>query len=413
MSRNRERTVIVGAGLAGFRAAERLRELSYEGEVVIVGEERHRPYHRPALSKQLLTGKLKATDLGFNTYTELDAHWRLGVTAQGWDPGERVVHLPGDEKLGYDGLIIASGVQPRHLPGVPRHDPRVHVLRTMEDAQALRETLAASKGRVAVIGTGFTGCEVASSARELNREVTVIGRSATLLGALGPELGGIMNDLHADHGVDLALGTEPLHWHCTPEHVVIVLSTGQVVNASCVVLAVGSVLNTGWLRGSGVDVDGGVLCEPTCHVAGVPDAVAAGDIARWPNLRFDGVPRRCEHWLNAVEMGRAAAESLLAGRDAATPFTPLPRFWSEQHGVRLQGAGLPGTADHSFGSKHGSRTKRKAVVAYFREGHQVGIVCLDQPRAMLELTRELDRESAVSGVTRMAAVEAAAVEAAL
>ena len=388
-----ERIVIVGAGLTALRAAERLRELKFDGEVVIVGDEPYKPYHRPALSKQLVTGKLSTKDLFFPAYHDIDAIWRTRTRAHKLDHGRHIVHLPGGEELKYDGLMIATGVEARHLAGAPRHDPRVHALRTLDDAIAIKETLTRSKGRVVVIGTGFTGCEFASSCREMNRDVTIIGRSKTLFGkALGPELGAAIGDLHRRHGVDLALGVDIRHWATGPEGVAIVLSNERLITAACVILAVGSMPSTDWLAGSGLVLEDGVLCEPTCHVVGASDVVAAGDVARWPNLRFDGVPRRVEHWLNAIEMGRAAAESLLAGKSRAKPFTPLPRFWSEQHHVRIQAAGIPAIGQQTMYLSTRPNGAERSVTGYIRAGKPVGIVGLNQPRTMIHLTRQLDQK---------------------
>ncbi|AHH94906.1 ferredoxin reductase [Kutzneria albida DSM 43870] len=388
-----DRIVIVGAGLAALRAAERLRELKFDGELVIIGDEPHKPYHRPALSKQLITGKLTAKDLLFPAYQELDAIWRTRTRAQRLDPGRHVVHLPGGEDLRYDGLVIATGVEARHLAGAPRHDPRVHTLRTLDDAMAIKANLTRTKGRVVVVGTGFTGCEMASSCRDMNRDVTIIGRSKTLFGkALGPELGAAIGDLHRRHGVDLALGVDIRHWATGPEGVAIVLSSERLLTASCVVLAVGTMPTVDWLTGSGLVLEDGVLCEPTCHVVGATDMVAAGDVARWPNLRFDGVPRRVEHWLNAIEMGRAAAESLLAGKARAKPFTPLPRFWSEQHHVRIQAAGIPAIGQQTMYLSTRPNGADRSITGYIRAGKPVGIVGLNQPRTMIHLTRQLDQK---------------------
>ncbi|SEP50925.1 NAD(P)/FAD-dependent oxidoreductase [Amycolatopsis saalfeldensis] len=388
-----ERIVIAGAGPAGLRAAERLREIGFGGQVTIVGEEPHKPYHRPALSEQLLTGEWKQRDLGVPAYTELGARWRLNCTARRLDPARRVVELAGGEELGYDGLIIATGVEPRRVPGIPWHDPRVHVLRTLGEANALAAGLAATKGRVAVIGTGFTGCELASTLREMNREVTLIGRSPTLCGkALGPRLAGTLADLHAGHGVDLALGVEIRVATPTLSGIVLVLSDDRLVIADCVVVSVGSLPGVSWLRSSGLTLDDGILCESTCHVSGAADVVAAGDVACWPNLRFDAVPRRVEHWINAVEMGRAAAESLISGRAGARAFTPLPRFWSEQHKVRIQGAGMPSLADQSVRLGLPAGRAEGSVTLYTKAGQTVGVVGLDQPRTTLELFAELDRQ---------------------
>src|SRR5256885_12689794 len=167
---NRERIVVVGAGAAGLRAAERLRELNFDGELIIISEERYRPYHRPALSKQLLSGKLRPRDIVLPVHTELDAVWRFNTRASYLEPDEHVLHLPGGEEIDYDGLVIATGMQARHLAGAPRHDPRVHVLRTVADAVGVQRVLARSRGGLAVIGGGFIGCELASSARELGRD---------------------------------------------------------------------------------------------------------------------------------------------------------------------------------------------------------------------------------------------------
>lgn len=385
-----EQIVIVGAGLAALRAAEHLRERGFDGRVVIVGDEPHRPYHRPGLSKQVITGELKPHELILPAYADLDVRWRLRTPVQGLDIGRRVVELPGGEDLPYDGLIIATGVEARHLSGAPRHDPRVHVLRTIDDAEALVGTLRSTRGRVVIVGTGFTGCELAGSLRELHRDVTLIGRSGTLFGgSLGPELSDTLRALHVRNGVDLALGVTVRTWAPSANEIALVLSDERLLLAECVVLAVGSMPATRWLEGSGLVLDDGVLCEATCHAVGATDVMAAGDVACWPNLRFDGVPRRVEHWLNAIEMGRAAAANLLAGRSKAEMFTPLPRFWSEQHHVRIQAAGMPGLADQRLTVDTRAGGKPESVSVYARGGNTIGVVGLDRPRAVLAMTSQL------------------------
>ena len=157
-----------------------------------------------------------------------------------------------------------------------------------------------------------------------------------------------------------------------------------------VVLAVGSVPVVDWLRGSGLDITDGVRCGPTCHVDGAEDVVAAGDVARWPNLRFDRTPRRVEQWLNGVEMGRAAAESLLAGRSSAVPFRPLPRFWSEQYGVRFQAAGLPALGERTV-RLSGDPERGRGVVGYHSQGELLAVVGRDSPRKVLQWTSVLNR----------------------
>lgn len=391
MTTGKERIVIAGAGLAALRAAERLRELDYRGELVIVGDEPNRPYHRPALSKQLLTGELRGSELGLRSYMDLDAIWRTRTRAVRLAPSRHVVELPGEEELRYDGLVIATGVESRHLPDVPWQDRRVHALRTLADASALRRTLTAEDGPVVVIGGGFTACEVASTVRELGREVTIVSRSQALLGrALGPAAGGSIAKLHRSRGVSLALGAHVTHWMPHPAGVRLYLSDRSVLVAGCVVIAAGGVPAVQWLRGSGLTLEDGVLCRPSCHVVGAEDVVAAGDVARWPNLRFDDTPRRIEHWINAAEMGRAAAESLLAGPASARPFAPIPRFWSEQHGMRLQAAGMPtlGAETVRLSGKRGYR----GVFGYRRAGRLVGLVGWDSPRTLLRWTAALERQ---------------------
>jgi NADPH-dependent 2,4-dienoyl-CoA reductase/sulfur reductase-like enzyme len=160
-----ERIVVVGAGLTGLRAAERLRELKFEGEIMILGDEKLPPYHRPALSKQLLMGTLRSSDLTLPAYEDLNAKWRFGTQVRQLVPRDKVLHLPGGEELTYDGLVIATGVEAKRPNDLPYYDPRVLVLRTMADGLDLERVIGSTKGRVAVVGGGFTGCEIACSAR--------------------------------------------------------------------------------------------------------------------------------------------------------------------------------------------------------------------------------------------------------
>ncbi|MFD8212218.1 NAD(P)/FAD-dependent oxidoreductase [Streptomyces sp. NPDC059697] len=386
------RIAVVGTGLAGLSAAERLRELGWHGEITMIGEEPHRPYNRTPLSKQLLTGERQPPDLGLTTYTELDASWRLGTRAAGLDVERRELLLPGGERLPFDGLVIASGVEPRHLPGAPLHSDRVWMLRTLADARAVDRAFAGAR-HVAVIGGGFIGCEIACTARTRALDVTLIDISPTLLHrALGPALGAVVGGLHRENGVRLHLGVGVHGWSEDKRGVTVLLDDGEQVRADAAVVGVGTTPRTDWLRHTGLDVTDGILCAPTTHVMGshgyaIDGIVAAGDVARWPNLRFDDAPRRVEHWINAVEMGRHAAEALLQGPQDAAPFMPVPRFWSHQHGVRIQSVGLPALGT-DMTILDGDPATRRTVAGYTRPGPDgtpllVGAVALDSPRTLL------------------------------
>lgn len=379
-----DRIVIVGGGVAGLRAAERLRELGFDGELVIIGDEARMPYHRPAVSKQLITGAARPSDLTLRAHIELDAHWRLGTRATHLDTAQRVVHLPGGEELWYDGLVIATGVVPAHLRGAPRHNPRVRVLRTAADAQAVRRALSVSSKPAVVIGAGLIGCEFAASMRQLGRDVTLVGHGAAPLHRFGQDVARSVSRLHTGHRAKLAMNCGIRHWIDMKDACGLHLTNNQLVVASCVVLAVGSVPAVDWLRGSGLDISDGVLCEPTLFAEGADDVVVAGDAARWANPRFDETPRRVEHWLNAVDSARAAAENLLAGRAEATPFTPLPRAWSSLYGTRLQTVGSPAVADDTVPLEDG-------VTGFVRAGKLVGVCTMDRPKAMLRWTAQLQR----------------------
>ncbi|WP_370970865.1 NAD(P)/FAD-dependent oxidoreductase [Amycolatopsis sp. cg9] len=394
-----ERIVIAGAGLAGLRAAERLRELGFDGEVVVLGAEPGIAYHRPALSKQLLTGAVSRADTLLADPLEVDAEWRFDTPVTALSPHRQVVHLR-DEELRYDGLIIATGVEPRRMPGAPHGHPRVVVVRTLADTVALQRALAGNPGPVAVIGDGFIGCEVASSLRETDRGVVLIGRSRPLLAdVLGPDIGDWLTALHTARGVHLELGTTIRRWRPGPTSVGLEFADGRALEVACVVVAVGSVPAVSWLRGAKLPLDDGVVCEPTCHVVGSSTIVAAGDVARWPNLRYDPAPRRDEHWLNAVEMSRAAAENLLTGPQGARPYTPVPRYWSEQHGVRIQVAGRPALgADTVLLESPVPGTR--PITGFVRHGKLIGLIGLDSPAAVLHWTAELARQHPAPPVVR-------------
>lgn len=367
---------MVGASLAGSRAAEALRKQGFEGSLQLVGAEPHLPYDRPPLSKEVLAGDVEPAQTALRDdshWADLDVELVLGEPARALDPASRTLHV-GDRGVGYDGLIIATGTRARLLPF--GHDlGGVHVLRTLDDAVALRDTLA-ELPRVVVIGGGFIGAEVASVARNRGCDVTVVeALPAPLTRGLGPTIGAACATLHADHGTTLRVGVGVDGIEGANGQVGRVrLTDGTELEADVVVVGVGAVPATEWLEGSGLMLHDGVVCDATL-AAGPPGVYAAGDCARWPNTGADGVEMRTEHWTNAVEQGAAAAANLLTGPQAAQPFSSVPFVWSDQYGTRIQIAGHV-QADDTPEVLVGSVDERAFLAAYRRGDRLVAVAAL-------------------------------------
>ncbi len=397
-----QRIVIVGASLAGFRAAEELRHLGHDGPITLVGDEPHRPYDRPPLSKQVLAGtrppEATALDASGGSVDDLALDWRLGTTATGLDLGERSVLLGGGERLPYDGLVIATGASPRRLPGTD-HLHGVHTLRTLDDCLAIRAVLEAGPRRVAVVGAGFIGAEVAATCRGLGIDVSLIeALPVPLERGLGPQMGAVMADLHRDHGVDVRLGVGVVLIDGSERAERVRLTDGSVLDVDLVVVGIGVSPNTDWLDGSGLTIDNGVVCDATCLAA--PGVVAAGDVARWPNARFDEV-MRVEHWDNAIEMGAHAARTLLAPPGMAEGFAPVPWFWSDQYDRKVQLAGRAG-ADDLVEVVSGTVEERKFVAFYGRGGRVVGVLGMNQPAKVMRWRSLLEQPTAWDDALRTA-----------
>lgn len=346
---------IVGASLGGLRTAEALRAAGFEGAITLIGDEPGEPYDRPPLSKQLLTGTWEQDRIVLRTADEIRDRLRLrhlpGHAVQGVDVGERVLHVQrgvdaGTEQVGFDSLVIATGARVRNLPGFDT-DPRVHVVRTLPNALALRsainESMQKTEGtcRVVVIGAGFIGAEVAAAAKSLGADVTILEAAPVPLGRqLGDEMGAACGSLHARNGVTLRAGVSVTG--LSPEGVL--LGDGSVVPAEVIVVGVGVRPNIEWLEGSGIQLQDGVCCDDRLRVldaSGSPlsGVVAVGDVARFP-FRFPSGSEadepesvRIEHWTNAAESAEHAARTLL-GEDQ--PYRPIPYFWSDQYKHRIQ-----------------------------------------------------------------------------
>ncbi|MCU1455621.1 MAG: thcD2 [Acidimicrobiales bacterium] len=381
------RIVVVGASLAGLRAAEALREEGFDGPLTVIGDEPHRPYDRPPLSKQVLAGAKEASQIALpvGDREALDLTWRLGVAAVGLDLVERRVALDDGSQEQFDGLVIATGATPRRI-AVPEGMAGVHTLRTIDDCLALRDALDAGASRVVVVGAGFIGAEVAATCRGRGAEVTLLEALPVPLGrVLGEDMGRLCGDLHRDHGVDLRTGAGVAGFEGGARVEQVRLSDGSAVPADVVVVGVGVTPNTGWLEGSGLALDDGVLCDETTLAA--PGVVAAGDVARWPNGLF-GEVMRVEHWDNAIDMGAHAARRLLDGSGATSDYRPVPWFWSDQYDRKLQLAGRPGPGDQ-VQVVAGSVEDRRFTALYGRAGRVVGALGWNMPARIVRYRSQI------------------------
>jgi len=359
-----QRVVVVGAGLGGLRAAEALRRQNVD--VTVIGDEAYLPYNRPPLSKEALKGGVDLDGLYFRRKVD-DIDWRLGSAVTGCSLADRTVEAGGDT-YAFDGLVIASGIRPRHLP-VP--GPQPEVLRTVDDAQRLRERLTPGT-RLLIVGAGFIGCEVAATARGLGCEVTVTAYdSQPMVRPLGEQLGAAMRAHHETHGVRFHLGVGVAEFHDDG----VTLADGMRLTADVVLEAVGSVANTEWLEGNSLDLSDGVLTDKLLRAVGTDaPVVAVGDIARFPNPLFDDVPRRVEHWNMPTETGKRAGLTLAAilrGEETDGEFRPMPSFWSDQYDYSLQSYGMPGLGEARLVDGEWSGD---CIVEYRRDDELVGVI---------------------------------------
>lgn len=373
---------VVGASLAGLRAVELLRRAGFDGELVLVGDERHSPYDRPPLSKEILRGEWTQDRIALRrkSYDELGVELILGRSAVELRTEARELYLEGGESVSYDGLLIATGGRARALPDQPALDG-VFTLRTLDDALAIRAALEA-KPRVVVVGAGFIGAEVAASARQLGLDVTMIEALETPLArTLGPEIGGILQRAHERRGVRVLCGRRVERFEGTDRVTGLTLDDGTTLDCGLVIVGIGMTPSVTWLEGSGVELDDGVRCDETLSTS-VPGIVAAGDVASWYNPLFEE-RMRVEHWTNAVEQARHAVSTLLAAPGEAKPFSSVPMFWSDQFEIKIQGAGRPRPSDALNVVRHSDAAK--LVALYSRAGRLVGAVTFNQPPKLIQL----------------------------
>lgn len=381
-----ETLAIVGVSLAGLSAARAARAQGFAGRLVMIGDEPHRPYDRPPLSKDFLLGKATAEDLSLESEAEdLGAEWLLGTDAVSLDAAARTILLRDGRAVQADGIVIATGARARQLPTLAGLS-NVFTLRTLGDAQCLAPELVPGS-RMAVIGAGFIGAEVAAAAASRGMEVTIIDTKAVPFAAqLGREMGGVVAGLHAANGVELISSAVIQDFYSSEGSVSgLRLASGRYVAADVVVVGIGAEPNIGWLEGSGLELCGGVVCDAMGRT-GVPGIVAVGDCAAW----FDqaaGTHRRMEHWTGALERAAVAVEGLL---DAdAVPKQAKPHyFWSDQYGVKLQFAGHSAGYDR-LEIEAGDVHTHSCLAVYYRADVPVAVLGMNQPRLFTKWRRSL------------------------
>ena len=361
--------LIVGGGLAATRIAEQLRRSEYPGRVTIVSDEVHLPYDRPPLSKEVL--RKQADDVALKPrewYADQEITLRLGVAATRLDPAARTLTLADGTTLGYDELVIATGLLPRRIPAFPDL-AGIRVLRSYDDSIALREHASAARN-VVVVGAGFIGCEVAASLRNLGVDVALVEPQPTPLAAvLGEPIGELVARLHRAEGVDVRLGVGVAEIRGGDHVDTVVLTDGTALPADLVVVGIGSRPVTDWLAGSGVElaeVDGGVLCDEVGRTS-APHVWALGDVASWRDAT--GHQSRVEHWSNVADQARVLVPAMLG--QEVPPVVSVPYFWSDQYDVKIQCLGEPEATDVVHLVEDDGR---KFLAYYERDGVLVGVV---------------------------------------
>jgi NADPH-dependent 2,4-dienoyl-CoA reductase/sulfur reductase-like enzyme len=376
--------VVVGASLAGLRAVEAARKAGFAGRITLIGDEPHLPYDRPPLSKQLLAPGSPTDPVSFRSRAELvdelGVKLLLDTPATGLDLDTKVVHAGGAE-VACDALIIATGAAARALPGTEGL-AGVHVLRTLDDARAVRRALDEG-ARTVVVGAGFIGSEVASAARLRGVPTTVVEALPTpLVRSAGPDIGTALSSLHTRNGTVLRCGEAVAAVEGTDRVERVRLTDGTVIGADLVVVGIGAVPRTEWLAGSGLLLSDGLVCDEFLR-AGAPGVHAAGDVARWHNPMFDR-SMRVEHWSSAAEQGARAARNAVSPDDLR-PYSTVPYFWSDWYGSRIQFAGVPAEdgVEIVSGDPAGDH-----FVALYREGDRLtGVLTLNGQRHVMKYRR--------------------------
>lgn len=377
--------LVVGASAAGLSTVEALRRKGYEGRVTVLGAEPHPPYDRPPLSKQVLSGAWEPDRARLrpdSALSSLDTEFVLADPAASLDPANRTVHTASGRALRAETIVVATGARPRTMPGQDGL-AGVHVLRTLDDALALRADLVAAT-RLVVVGEGVLGAEIAATARGMGLAVTMVGpQPAPMAGQLGPRVAQLLSELHSERGVGLRLGTGVSGMTAGRGRVTGVrLDTGEVLPADVVAVAIGAIPTTEWLEGSGLSVADGLVCDSRCRAA--EGIYAVGDVARWHHLGLDA-PLRLENRTNAGTQAGVVAANIL-GEDR--PYTPVPYFWTDQFDVKIQVHGvLPPDADVTI--VEGEVGAGRFVARYRRAGKVTGVVGWNMAKQTLIRRKEV------------------------
>ena len=413
-----ESIVIVGGSLAAVRAAETLRAGGFDGTITVIGAESHMPYDRPPLSKNYLAGDWEADRIALRKDDALEAlniTWLLGEPATELNTVTNTVTRAGGDMVHYDGLIIATGGLVRRLPNQPPI-AGVHVLRTIDDAAALRAELHEGT-RVVVVGAGFIGLEAAATATKRGAKVTVLeGLEAPLVRGLGAEMGAAIGAVHARNGVDIRCGVRVASID-GDEHVTgVSLVGGETVPADVVLVGIGVAPATQWCETSGLSIRDGIVCDAHLN-AGPANVFVAGDVLRWPNALFADVEpdMRVEHWTNAAEQGAHAAKNLLATlrHEPLEPYVAVPFFWSDQFDARIQFLGRA-TANATVDVVAGNPADGKWCAIYCENDRLTGVLGVSQPKLVMPsralLSTHTSRTDALAHFAGVVAAQAAAAQ---
>jgi 3-phenylpropionate/trans-cinnamate dioxygenase ferredoxin reductase component len=382
--------VIVGGGLAAARTAEQLRRSEYRGPVTIVSDEDHLPYDRPPLSKEVLRAETDDVTLKpAEFYAENDITVRLGSGARSVDTAARTLTLQDGSELGYDELIIATGLVPKRIPSFPDLEG-IHVLRNYDESVALRKEAGSARHAV-VVGAGFIGCEVAASLRKLGVEVALVEpQPAPLASVLGQQIGELVARLHRAEGVDVrcGVGVDEVRGGDRVEKVV--LSDGSELDADLVIVGIGSRPATEWLEGSGIEVDNGVVCDDHGR-SSAPNVWAIGDVASWRHSTGHQV--RVEHWSNVADQARVLVPAMMGQEPPAT--VSVPYFWSDQYDVKIQCLGEPEADDTVHVVEDDGR---KFLAFYERDGVVAGVVGGGMPGKVMKARNKIANGAPISDV---------------